>query len=120
MVVALRDAVAGPAGLGRAAARWAAAVDRATEWVLASRRRDGSWGRWTGTAEETAYALQILLYRAMPDQRIRAAATRGHRFLLSNEGGDPDPLWHGKDLYAPGHIVRAAIVGARHLAESTL
>jgi hypothetical protein len=87
---------------------------------LASRRRDGSWGQWSGTAEETAYALLMLLYRAVPDRRARAAAMRGHDFLLSSEGGEPAELWHGKDLYVPEHIVRAAVIGARHLAESTL
>jgi hypothetical protein len=43
--------------------RSTAAVDRARRWVLATQRPDGSWGRWRGTAEETAYAVQILLNR---------------------------------------------------------
>jgi len=96
------------------------AADRAVESVLASQHRDGSWGRWAGTAEETAYALQILLYRHQPDRRVRSAATRGHRFLLKAQDLAPVPLWHDKDLYVPGHVVRAAVVGARHLAETTL
>jgi hypothetical protein len=96
------------------------ATDRAVESVLASQHRDGSWGRWAGTAEETAYALQILLYRQQPDRRMRSAARRGHRFLLNSQGIDPVPLWHDKDLYVPGHVVRAAIVGASHLAETAL
>ncbi|MFD0850660.1 prenyltransferase/squalene oxidase repeat-containing protein, partial [Actinomadura adrarensis] len=41
--------------------RHAAHVDRAVRWVLATQHGDGSWGRWGGTAEETAYALHILL-----------------------------------------------------------
>jgi hypothetical protein len=97
-----------------------ACVDRTVAWVLASQRRDGSWGRWAGTAEETAYALQILLYRASPDRRMRGAATRGHRFLGTAADAEPPPLWHDKDLYAPAHVVRAAVIGARHLAETAL
>jgi hypothetical protein len=118
-VVALRDA--GPERDGqRAAARRAAVVDRAVAWALANQRGDGSWGRWTGTPEETAYALQILLHRAAPDRRTLNAAVRGHRFLATAADEEPVPLWHDKDLYVPRQVVRAAVVGARHLAESTL
>jgi hypothetical protein len=39
----------------------AGAVRAAVDWVLATQRQDGSWGRWEGTAEETAYAMQVLL-----------------------------------------------------------
>lgn len=118
VVTALRDA----AGMGLLSQPQAAdrAIDRAVEWVLASQRRDGSWGRWAGSAEESAYALQILLYRADIDRRRRTAARRGLRYLRSAEDREPVPLWHGKDLYVPRHVVRAAVVGARHLAETAL
>lgn len=125
-VVALRDAAgsavtaASAATVDNVAKVADAAVGRAVDWVLATQRRDGSWGRWAGTAEETAYALQILLYRATPDRRARAAAVRGYRFLVKAETRPAPPLWHDKDLYTPGHVVRAAVVGARHLAETVL
>jgi hypothetical protein len=115
VVAGLRDA-----GAHLVPGRAAEVVDRAVAWVLASQRRDGSWGRWSGTAEETAYALQILLYKAPLDRRTRAAARRGYAFLNAAEGRGPVELWHGKDLYDAPHIVRAAVVGARHLAETTL
>jgi hypothetical protein len=123
-VLALRDARSmGESGLISERDRMAAvtaAVDRAVAWVLATQHRNGSWGRWHGTAEETAYGLQILLYRARVDRRIRAAATRGYRFLVAHEDVEPEPLWHDKDLYVPTNVVRAAVVGARHLADSAL
>ncbi|MEU8384946.1 prenyltransferase/squalene oxidase repeat-containing protein [Streptosporangium sp. NPDC048865] len=104
----------------------AAAVRAAGDWVIGTQRPDGSWGRWKGTAEETAYALQTLLLAVGPeegrDDAARAVAVeRGHRYLLASVTGrgepvDAPPLWHDKDLYLPAAIVRAAVLGALHLA----
>jgi halimadienyl-diphosphate synthase len=118
-VAALRDTVLAETALpAMAGARVGEAVDRAVAWVLASQRRDGSWGRFAGTAEETAYALQILLYRARPGRPSLSAASRGHRFLVSAEDVAMPPLWHDKDLYTPTLVVRAAVLSARHLVHS--
>ncbi|WP_239513653.1 prenyltransferase/squalene oxidase repeat-containing protein [Streptosporangium sp. 'caverna'] len=99
------------------------AVRGAVGWVLGSQREDGSWGRWEGTAEETAYALQILLLAGgqAGDGRCEEAVERGYRYLLGSvtdrgDPVDPRPLWHDKDLYFPAGIVRAAVLGALHLA----
>ncbi|MER5421718.1 prenyltransferase/squalene oxidase repeat-containing protein [Streptosporangium roseum] len=100
----------------------AEAVDGAVRWILGSQREDGSWGRWRGTAEETAYALQTLLLTAATAGRGRAEAVeRGYHYLRGSVGdqgvpiGAP-PLWHDKDLYLPVAIVTAAVLGALHLA----
>jgi halimadienyl-diphosphate synthase len=102
----------------------AAAVGRAVRWVLGTQRADGSWGHWAGTAEETAYAVQILLLtRPFPgvgadgaNEAHRAAAARGCDYLLRSPGGPDDPpLWHDKDLYRPTAIVRAAVLAALYL-----
>ncbi|GIJ11766.1 prenyltransferase/squalene oxidase repeat-containing protein [Micromonospora andamanensis] len=92
------------------------AVDRAVDWVLATQRADGGWGRWGSTAEETAYAVQILLatgQRSRPDVPPAVRRALPH---LSTDGNDHPPLWHDKDLYAPLLIVRAAVLAARRLA----
>jgi hypothetical protein len=107
------------------------AVDRARRWVLATQRPDGSWGRWRGTAEETAYAVQILLNRGgghaaggdgadPPDEVSVGAAMRGRARLLrsvSPAGAEEPALWHDKDLYRPAAIVRAVVLGALSLAK---
>lgn len=105
--------------------RSAEAVDRAVRWVLATQRPDGSWGRWNGTAEETAYAVQLLVLtggsrngpvEAASGPSREWAAARGRAYLLrSPVGPDDPPLWHDKDLYLPVAIVRAAVLAALHL-----
>jgi hypothetical protein len=101
-------------GRARTAAR---AVSRAVEWVLATQRSDGSWGRWAGTAEETAYAMHVLLgVRRTPDGRIAEAATRGRAYLRATFDEPGPALWHDKDLYRPAAVVRAAVIAALHLA----
>jgi len=96
----------------------ATAVAKAREWVVGTQRPDGSWGRWEGTAEETAYALQILLLTAGgADSTGPWAAARGYSYLRATFGRAPHPpLWHDKDLYVPAAIIRAEILAALHLA----
>lgn len=96
----------------------ATAVAKAREWVIATQRPNGSWGRWEGTAEETAYALQILLLTAGgADSAAPHAAARGYSYLRATFGRiSHPPLWHDKDLYVPAAIIRAEILAALHLA----
>ncbi|MFU8850232.1 prenyltransferase/squalene oxidase repeat-containing protein [Micromonospora sp. SL1-18] len=93
------------------------AVARAVDWVLSTQRSDGSWGRWGGTAEETAYALQVLLIARPGAAGVGAAARRGYAYLCGAAGQRPDPpLWYGKELYHPAAIVGAGVLAALHLA----
>ncbi|MGC4795432.1 prenyltransferase [Micromonospora saelicesensis] len=103
------------AEFGRGAAA-AEAVDRAAGWVLNSQRADGSWGRWDGTAEETAYALQVLLAVPTTVPRVDDAVARGHAYLHESAGREHPPLWYGKELYCPTVIVRATVLAACRLA----
>ncbi|MEU5720820.1 prenyltransferase/squalene oxidase repeat-containing protein [Micromonospora sp. NPDC047738] len=92
-------------------------VVKAVDWVLATQRSDGSWGRWGGTVEETAYALQVLLRTRPQAAGVGTAVRRGYAYLRDATGRNADPpLWYGKELYHPMAIVRAAVLAALHLA----
>ncbi|XVQ11935.1 prenyltransferase/squalene oxidase repeat-containing protein [Spirillospora sp. CA-255316] len=112
----------------------ARAVERAVRWVIDSQRADGSWGRWDGTVEETAYAVQLLLLVRSGSGEGMRAASRGGAFLRSAlvAEGVPAPgqeigliptnykkvpLWHDKDTYFPDAIVRAITLGALRLLQ---
>lgn len=97
----------------------ASTVFRAVEWLLSSQREDGSWGRWSGTYEETAYAVQALSQTcgSRADGVVEQAAARGCVFLQRPTGDRKHPpLWHGKDLYTPIRVVRVEVLAALHLA----
>jgi squalene-hopene cyclase-like protein/prenyltransferase/squalene oxidase-like repeat protein len=106
------------AALARTGGPAAYALDRAARWTLATQRPDGSWGRWEGTVEETAYAVQILsavpTHGSAVDQAIAQAG--GWLREQPDDGTDWPPLWHDKDLYTPVSVVRAARIAALHLA----
>ncbi|MGW8953931.1 prenyltransferase/squalene oxidase repeat-containing protein [Streptomyces sp. NPDC055709] len=91
-----------------------AAVRRALAWLRATRREDGSWGRWGGSAEETAYAL-LALARCGALQRKDT-----EKALIHLAAGDmtttPPSLWHDKDLYCPIRVVDACVHAAQRLA----
>jgi hypothetical protein len=92
------------------------AVRSAADWVLATQGDDGSWGVWDGTAEETAYAVHILL--GSPDHTGRPEVTQALeragdilREAVHSAGHHP-AFWHDKTLYAPQAMVRAEVIAA--------
>lgn len=96
------------------------AVRSAADWVLATQREDGSWGVWDSTAEETAYAVCILLkstdHAARPD--ATAALRRAEHILRdasSSSGHHHLALWHDKTLYAPQAMAQAEVTATLEL-----
>ncbi|MCD0448444.1 hypothetical protein LO762_04425 [Actinocorallia sp. API 0066] len=91
-------------------------VAGAVAWVRATRGADGGWGGRGATAEETAFALHVLLLAdpdgAGPDDPdVRAGAA-----FLDRWNGTHPALWHDKDLYLPVAIVEATVLAAARLA----
>jgi hypothetical protein len=103
--------------------RIATCLETSVRWVLDTQRSDGAWGRWDATAEETAYAIQILLLSGATTASVERAVARAYAYLRdAARGADPvpaPPLWHDKDLYVPRTIVRAATLGALRLARAS-
>ncbi|MEV8099092.1 prenyltransferase/squalene oxidase repeat-containing protein [Kitasatospora sp. NPDC085879] len=100
------------------------AVEAAAAWVLATQHEDGSWGIWGGTAEETAYAVKILLSASgtMRQPQHARALDRAGAFLdrAARTPGHRHPaLWHDKTLYAPQAMIQAEVVAARHLLRTS-
>ncbi|MFD0782436.1 prenyltransferase/squalene oxidase repeat-containing protein [Micromonospora azadirachtae] len=100
----------------------AGTLTRAAQWVVASQQADGSWGRWGGTAEESAYAVQVLVAAGRDVPGADAALLRARPYLERHSAAQDDgpALWHDKDLYRPAMIVRAALVAARHVTARTV
>ncbi|MGH3807712.1 MAG: labda-7,13-dienyl diphosphate synthase [Pseudonocardiaceae bacterium] len=93
------------------------AVNAALTWVRGTQRDDGSWGMWHGTAEETAYALQMLLHAGhAPAMADTGRALDRARDYLDGPGKNtvhyPPALWQDKDLYAPRAMIMAQLLAA--------
>jgi halimadienyl-diphosphate synthase len=84
-------------------------------WILRTQNRDGAWGYYLPTAEETAYCLQALAFwkRYGSDEfSLDEALERGKRWLMQHMDPPYPPLWIDKCLYCPEVIVRSSILSA--------
>ncbi|MEO6062195.1 MAG: prenyltransferase/squalene oxidase repeat-containing protein [Thermoflexales bacterium] len=79
-------------------------------WLLSQQRADGSWGLWTGSAEETAYAILSLIPSQLPG--TREAQHRGQAWIEAHYADLRPELWIGKQLYSPVRVVEAAVLAA--------
>jgi halimadienyl-diphosphate synthase len=92
-------------------------VGESVEWILKTQNKNGSWGTYLPTAEETAYVLQAL---CIWNQRVasipKGILNNGARWLKENMDGPYPPLWIGKCLYSPNLVIRSAVISALALA----
>lgn len=83
------------------------------DWVLANQNKDGSWGFYMPTAEETAQSLQALsIWEKKTGEDVDNAIKKGAAWLKQNMEPPYPPLWLGKGLYCPKLIVRSTILSA--------
>ena len=93
-------------------------VTDAVQWILQTQNKDGSWGTFISTAEETAYAIQALWLWNENVARIPTHAIRdGARWLREHMDQPYPPLWIGKYLYNPSLVIRSAVISALAVAQ---
>jgi halimadienyl-diphosphate synthase len=88
-------------------------VAPSVDWILETQYQDGAWGYYGSTAEETAYALQALVFwRRLGHNIPLAVIKRGADWLGQHIEPPYPPLWIGKCLYCPELVIRSAILSA--------
>ncbi|HXQ32900.1 MAG TPA: hypothetical protein VN843_02640, partial [Anaerolineales bacterium] len=92
-------------------------MEESVEWILRSQNKNGSWGRYISTAEETAYAMQALWVWNEKVSRIpKTSLNNGAHWLKEHMDQPHPPLWIGKCLYSPHLVIRSAVISALALA----
>ena len=88
-------------------------IDDAIYWMLATQNKDGAWGYYIPTAEETAYCLQALVTWKQQGHPVPAEQLqRGAAWLAEHAEPPYPPLWIGKCLYCPEMVVRSVVCSA--------
>jgi halimadienyl-diphosphate synthase len=92
-------------------------ISEEVEWILSTQNKDGSWGYYMPTAEETAYCLQALsLWKQHGGEVSDDVLKYGVAWLGEHSEPPYPPLWIGKCLYCPEYVVRSSILSALLLA----
>lgn len=93
-------------------------VADSVEWLLKTQNKNGSWGSYIQTAEETAYAMQALWFWNEKVAKIpKSVFKNGARWLSEHMDQPYPPLWIGKCLYNPQLVIRSAVISALSLAQ---
>jgi len=93
-------------------------TEDSVKWILQTQNKDGSWGTYMPTAEETAYAIQALWVWNENVARIpKNALKNGARWLKEHMDQPYPPLWIGKCLYNPSLVIRSAVISALTLTQ---
>ncbi len=95
-------------------------AEKAVSWILETQNEHGLWGENNGTLEETAYAVQALMYYHNHVEHIdrivsEAVSTVFESFTPFTKLPD---LWIGKVLYAPIRVVWSSVASAHFMVRS--
>jgi halimadienyl-diphosphate synthase len=85
------------------------------DWITRTQQPDGGWGFYgQSTLEETSYGLLSLLHWDRTVERVDADQIEAAARFLSTRVQENylEPLWIGKCLYTPRHVVRATALAA--------
>lgn len=98
-------------------------AERAITWILDSQNEHGMWGRNGGTLEETAYAVQALMYYHRHVENIdmgRMSKTMSALNLdsFSLLSANVPDLWICKVLYSPLRVVYSSILSAQFMSRA--
>lgn len=97
-------------------------AEKAISWILRTQHDNGLWGANGGTPEETAYAVQAILYYHQYEH-IDVECVKPAVQYLENSTHTLDSLWIGKVLYCPTNVVLSSLTSAAfmyRIAESTI
>ncbi|NIP34014.1 MAG: hypothetical protein GWN18_20015, partial [Thermoplasmata archaeon] len=97
-------------------------MERCVDYFLDTQRDDGSWGftsngNGLGTIEETAFALQGLLFYDRNVGHVDPEVVHGGvGFILDRYPTVRYPeMWVSKVLYSPGNIIESLVQGVLHM-----
>ena len=95
-----------------------ALAEKAVSWIQKTQNENGLWGE-NGTLEETAYAIQAILYYHQTVERLDISTITlprpGHGLPLVNTLPD---LWIGKVLYTPVNVIYATVASAQTMLQA--
>ncbi len=98
-------------------------AERAVSWILDTQKENGMWGLNGGTLEETAYAVQALMYYDRHVERIdtervsEAVSALNLRNLMQFSVNLPE-MWVAKVFLAPIRVVGSAVASAQFMAKA--
>jgi halimadienyl-diphosphate synthase len=97
-------------------------IENSVQWILEEQNPDGSWGYYTsGTAEETAYALQALSIWEKYGGKLNNDVLRNGLVWLKDHNEPPYPLmWLAKSLNYSEWIIQSELLSAKMLAEEAI
>jgi halimadienyl-diphosphate synthase len=97
-------------------------AEKAISWILNTQHDNGMWGVHGGTVEETAYAVQAILYYHQYE-RLDLECVKPAVQYLENSSHTLSSLWIGKVLYCPTNVILSSLTSAAfmyRIAESTI